>query len=556
MAMIDGGHLVAKYLKEIEGVNTVFSLSGGHIDRIYDGFLEYGVRLVDVRHEQAAAMMAHAWSMYADQPGVCLVTAGPGFTNALTGIVNAAMENIPMVVICGTAPVRDWQKGALQEIGQADMIKQSVKWHAICHDPARIPEYLHSAFRHAVNGRPGPVFLELPPDVLNVKVDDAAAVMPGKGAAMYRSASDPEAVKRAAEIINNAQNPLILGGSGIALSDCGAELQQFIKTTGIPHILLASGRGYAPEDDGLSLWPGGLVGVLAASSMADVVIALGVRFNWLLMFGQGFPQAKVVRVDIDAAEMDRNCQVEVGMSGDLKMTLGQLNELVDKRDHTAWSQTISAVYTEAIAGEIAARDAVSSPIHPQRMVELVRQAAGDDCIYIGDGGDTCYFAMVGLKATGPSGVYGAAGGQFGCLGTGIPMGIAAKAAQPDKNVVVISGDGSTGLNLMEIDTAVRHNIPITCVVNNDQAWGMIKHGQEVCYGDDRVFGSSLGVVRYDLVAQGLGGHGEFVEKDEDVIPAIKRAMASGKPAVVNIMTDPCVTSLATYNFVEGLKMED
>ena len=174
MGEIFGGHLAARYLKEVEGVTTVFSLSGGHIDRIYDGFLEYGVRLIDVRHEQAAAMMAHAWSVYSKQPGVCLVTAGPGFTNALTGLVNAYQENAPLVLISGTSPLRDRGLGALQEINQVDMVKASVKWHAICHQVHRIPEFLHTAFRKAVSGKPGPVFLELPPDVLNVQVDEDA----------------------------------------------------------------------------------------------------------------------------------------------------------------------------------------------------------------------------------------------------------------------------------------------------------------------------------------------------------------------------------------------
>ena len=191
MAELYGGHVVAKYLKEVEEVGVVFSLSGGHIDRIYDGFHEYGVKLIDVRHEQAAAMMAHAWSIYDGRPGVCLVTAGPGFTNTLTGIVNAYQENAPVVVLSGTSPIKDRGLGALQEINQVDMIKSTVKWYDICQDAKRIPQYLFTAFRQAVSGRPGPVFLELPPDILNVTVNEDELTWPRKGSVAPRPGPDP-----------------------------------------------------------------------------------------------------------------------------------------------------------------------------------------------------------------------------------------------------------------------------------------------------------------------------------------------------------------------------
>ena len=555
MAEIYGGHLVAKYLKEVEGVNTVFSLSGGHIDRIYDGFFEYGVRLIDVRHEQAAAMMAHAWSIYAGQPGVCLVTAGPGFTNALTGVVNAFQENAPVVVLSGMSPFRDRGKGALQEINQADMIKSTVKWHDVCHDVARIPEYLAAAFRQAVSGRPGPVFLELPPDILNIRVDEASICLPKKGSLVYKSVADPALFEEAAGLINQAQRPVLLGGSGIDLSGCQAEVAAFVESAGMPFVLINTGRGAVPDDHPLSLWDGGLMAILTALSQADLVLALGVRFNWLLMFGQIFPLAKLVRVDIDPNEIDRNRAADVGMVGDLGLTLRQLIPLVKKQDHTAWREGLKEAYLPMVQGEIDARNNPSSPIHPVRLVAQVREAVGDDALYIVDGGDTSYFGVTGLVAKEKAAVLGVAGGQFGCLGTGVPFAIAAKAARPDKQVVVINGDGSFGLNAMEFCTAVRHGLPFVCIINNDRAWGMIKHGQEICYGDDRIIGSELGVVHYERMVEGLGGYGELVEKDEDIIPAVKRALASGKPACINVLTDPCVVSPATLQFVEGFKME-
>ena len=542
MAELFGGHVVAKYLKEIEDVGAVFSLSGGHIDRIYDGFLEYGVRLIDVRHEQAAAMMAHAWSIYDDNPGVCLVTAGPGFTNTLTGIVNAYQENAPVVIISGSAPIRDQGLGALQDINQTDMIKSTVKWHATCHDAKRIPEYLFTAFRQSVSGRPGPAFLELPPDILNVTVNEEEIVWPLKGSVVPRSGPDPALIKPAADLIDNADRPVIIAGNGVGLSKCDDALQNFIAATGIPFALLNTGRGALPDEHPMSLWDGGLVGILTAFSQADLVIALGVRFNWVLMFGQAFPQAKLVRVDIDATEIDRNRAADVGLVGDLGLTLSALTEAVDKKDHSAWRNSLKEAYLPMIQEELNARKNVSDPIHPNRMVAKVREAVGDDALYVIDGGDTSYFGLTTLRANQRGGVVGSAGGQFGCLGTGIPFAMAAKAARPDQTVVVINGDGSFGLNAMEFDTAVRHDLPFLCVINNDCAWGMIKHGQEICYGEDRVCGSELGAVRYEKMAEALGGYGELVEKDEDLVPAIQRALESGKPACINVMTDPCAVS--------------
>jgi acetolactate synthase-1/2/3 large subunit len=555
MAEIYGGHLVAKYLKHVEGIPTVFSLSGGHIDRIYDGFLEHQVKLIDVRHEQAAAMMAHSWSIYTGKPGVCLVTAGPGFTNALTGLMNAYLENAPLVVLSGTAPIRDWGRGALQDMRQADMIKSAVKWYGICHDIKRIPEYISTAFRHAVSGRPGPVFLELPPDILNIKVNEDDVLYAKHGSVVYRFQPDLSILKEAADLINKAQKPLIIGGSGIGWSRCDAELKKFIDNTGIPFFLVNNGRGAVSDEHPMCLWDGGLMGMMTALPQADLVIALGIRFNWILMFGQGFPQAKVIRVDIEPTEIDRNRESDIGLVGDMCLTLNQLNQLVEKREHGSWRKDLRDAYLPMVQGEIDSRNTPSDPIHPARLVEQIRQAVGDDALYVIDGGDTSYFGITGLKSKEKASVLGAAGGLFGCLGTGIPFGIGAKVAKPEKTVVVINGDGAFGLNAMEFDTAVRHDIPFVCVINNDQAWGMIKHGQEICYGGNRLIGSELGVVHYEKMVEGLGGYGEMVEKEKDIIPAVRRAMKSGKPACVNVLTDPCVVSPATLMLSEGLKME-
>jgi acetolactate synthase-1/2/3 large subunit len=556
MGMINGGHLVGKYLKEVEKVEIVFGISGGHLESILDGFTEYNIRTIDVRHEQAAAMMAHAWSIYTGKTGVCFLTAGPGFTNGLTGIANAYLDNAPLVVICGKHPLKDDLKGALQEMNQLDVVKPITKWAATCYDIKRIPEYLAIAFRQAVEGRPGPVLLELPPDILNIKVDESQVMMPSRPTRRYTVHPDNADLKAAADIINNARKPLFIGGTGVGFSACADCLAQFIDKTGIPFILLNNGRGTLPDNHPLSLWDCGNVGLMLTIAQADVLVVAGIRLNWLLQSGGIIPlSTKVVRIDIDPHEIDRNRQADAGLVGDVGSVLTELTPLLVKKNHGEWVTTLKAASQSMIDGELKIRKTPSDPIHPIRMVEQIWKYLGDDALYVVDGGDTSYFGLVGFLSKHKAGVISQSAGLLGCLGTGIPFAMAAKLARPEMKVLLLNGDGSFGFNAMEFDTMVRHNIPIVCVVNNDCAWGMIKHSQEMSIGKERLQCSELGTRHYEKMVEGLGGHGEFVSKDEEIIPALKRALESGKPACVNVMTDPTVTSPATVLFYQALKME-
>ncbi len=555
MALINGGHLVGKYLKEIEKIDTVFGISGGHIESMLDGFTEYKIRTIDVRHEQAAAMMAHATSVYTGKPGVCFLTAGPGFANGLTGIANAYLDNAPLVVLCGRHPIRDDLKGALQEINQMSIVRPITKWAATCFDIKRIPEYLSIAFRNAVEGRPGPVFLELPPDILNIKVEESAVPMPVRATRKYTVHPDDADLKTAAEIINNAKKPLFLGGSGVGYSACSESLRKFIEKSGIPFMLQNNGRGELPDDHPNSVMDMGSLGLFFGIGQTDVIISAGLRFNWILQSGNIIPPSvKVVRIDIDPHEIDRNRMADAGLVGDVGSVLEQLTPLVNKNDHGEWAKTLKSAGRSLLDYEHRMRETASDSIHPVRLVAQIQKVAGDDAIYVADGGDTSYFGL-GFSTRQKAGVIATSSGLFGCLGTGIPFGMAAKLARPDKKVVVLNGDGSFGFNAMEFDTMVRHNIPVVVVVNNDCAWGMIKHSQELSIGKDRLQCSELGTRHYEKVVEGLGGYGEFVTRDEDIIPALERAFASGKPACVNVMTDPTVTSPATPLFYQSLKME-
>ncbi len=553
MAKISGGHLAAKYLKEVEKVGMVFTISGGHIESLLDGFVKFGVPTLDVRHEQAAAMMAHAWSIYKNQPGVCLVTAGPGFTNALTGMANAYLDNAPVVVLGGRHPLRDDLTGTLQEMNQVDMAKPVTKWCATCYDAKRIPEYLNIAFRQATLGRPGPVFLELPPDILFPKVDEKSAPFPEKR--IHKTSAHPakSELSAAARLIDAAKRPIFLGGSGVGHSGCGKELAAFLEKTGIPFALVNGGRGIVPDTHPLSLSEGGYTGILAGMPQADLIVAAGIRFNWLLNYGKLFPDAKMVRIDIDENEMDRNRMADAGLVGDAKEALAALAPLCAKRSHAEWLEKMKSATRAFLTTELEQRAAPSDPIHPNRLVAKIMEVFGTDAYYVADGGDTSYYALAGFRSEHPAGVMNPSGALLGCLGTGLPFALAAKLAHPDKPVILLNGDGSFGFNGMEFDTAVRHNIPIVCVINNDCAWGMIKHSQEMSLGPECTTCAELGLRHYEKMVEGLGGYGEIVTRDEDIVPAIKRAVASRKPACVNVLTHPGVTSPATVMFYQALQ---
>jgi acetolactate synthase-1/2/3 large subunit len=270
-----------------------------------------------------------------------------------------------------------------------------------------------------------------------------------------------------------------------------------------------------------------------------------------MQFGQLFPEATVVRIDIDPTEIDRNRAADVGLVGDCDDVFKQLLPLLERGDHADWTAKLRNAGRAFMVTELEQRDTPSHPIHPNRLVSQIMRATGDDAYYVVDGGDTSYFGLTGLRSKHKAGVLGPAGGQLGCLGTGIPFAIAGKLSHPEKPVVLLQGDGSFGFNCMEFDTCVRHDIPIVCVVNNDCAWGMIKHSQEMSIGEDRLTCAELGERHYERVVEGLGGYGEWVEKDADVVPAIERAIASGKPACINVVTDPTATSPATVLFYQS-----
>ena len=376
--------------------------------------------------------------------------------------------------------------------------------------------------------------------------------MPSRKTHKSSTHPDESELKEAAKIINGARKPLFIGGSGVGMSGCQEVLKTFVEKTGFPFALLNNGRGALPDSHPLSINDGGFTGLMTGAPQTDVIVAAGIRFNWIMQATKLFPDAKVVRIDIEAHEIDRNRSSEVGLVGDCGYVLEQLVPMIEDRNHDEWVKKLKNAYAAFMTTELEQRQKPSDPIHPNRLVAQIMEVFGEDAFYVADGGDTSYYGLAGFTSSQQAGVLVPAGALLGCLGTGIPFAIAGKLAHPDKPVIVLNGDGSFGFNSMEFDTAVRHDIPIICVVNHDCAWGMIKQSQGMSIGKDRCTCAELGMRHYEKMVEGLGGYGELVTEDADIIPAIKRAIDSGKPACINVVTDPTVTSPATVMFYQNL----
>lgn len=534
MAEIDGGRLVAKVLKQ-EGVECVFALCGGHIDPIFQGCKDEGIRVIGTRHEQAAIFMAEGWAYATGKPGVAAVTAGPGVTNAVTGLWDAYGKGVPVVVFGGKSSLREFERGSLQDLDSLSLVKTVTKWARSGYEPKRVAEYVSMAFRQACSGRPGPAYLEFPMDIFFTKVEESEVTLPVNYRTTARPQGDPAMVKKAVDLLLSAERPLIISGTGVWWSQAADKLQEFVELTKIP---LSIGRfnsgGYVglPADHPLYL------GLMGGADRADVVLVLGARVNWNLSFGHSpafSDDSKWIQVDVEATEIGHNRPIDIGIVGDARAVLEQMIE--EARDRCRGRKELPWVsecqqrlksHQEHLA-PLMNNDAV--PIHPDRLCKEISDFIDRDATLVVDGGHITFRGLRSARIFPPG--QALSFGQNGTLGTGPSFAMAAKLAKPDKQVLLLSGDGSFGLNAMEFDTMIRYGIPIVCVISNDEAWGAIVHDQ-LRRGPDRIFETQLGFVRYDKVVEGLGGYGEMVEKPEDIRPALERAFASGLPACINV----------------------
>lgn len=547
-----GGELVVRQLQK-EGVNTVFGLVGGHIAHVHEAADRLGLRILDVRHEAAAAHMAEAHGRLERVPGVCLVTAGPGFTNALTGVQNAYMACSPMVVLSGRAGISQEQRLALQDMNQIDIIRPMTQWAATVHQMHRIPEYISMAFRHALHGRPGPTYLEIPFELLVGSVPAVDVPFPDNNRNLRPMACDEGAVEEALELLSRAERPVIVAGSGAYYARAGRALRELIGRTHIPLFTLNQARGLV-GDLHPDCYGHALTFTVGAASVgmpnADVVLLLGTRMSMWLNFGrppQMHPDCRVIQVDIEPSEIGRNRDVALGIPGDARSFCQQALKQLERRQTRfsldAWTRQLQEDLPRIRATHEPFLQDSRPCCHPLRLCAEVDRFLGEEGILISDGGDTqAWMPMV--RRFHREGAYMDTG-LFGCLGIGIPFALAAKALRPEETVVVFHGDGSMGFNMMEFDTAVRHRLPIIVVVNNDQAWGMIKHGNELTFGRDNRQGSELGLVRYDRIAEAMGGYGELVRDPAHIAGALARARSQPVPSCINVLTDTSVVSPGT-----------
>lgn len=532
-----GGELIARALKN-EGVDTIFALSGGHINSIFDGCLTEGVRIIDTRHEEAAVMMAEGYARYTGKPGVVVLTAGPGVVNGIPGIAVASQSGAPVVVIAGRSSLARRDLGSMQDVDQLELVRPLTKWARSAYQTHRLPEYVASAFRHAVTGSPGPVFLEIPIDIVQDTAPDSKVRFPSLYYTGARPFAGQKEVEEAAELLKQAERPVIVAGSGVWWSGASEDLISFAETTGIPVYTRNMGRGTIPEDHPLAggFFPMGLM-------QSDLVLILGTRLDWTIGYGRPpliSEQCKVIQVDIRAEDIGQNRPVNVGIPGDIKAVLQQLTTALKDASmqvDASWPDMIRGMKAAALESVADGMNSDDEPIHPARMCREVAEYLPRNASVVADGGDIAGFTVLILKALQPASLIW--NGAFGHLGVGLPYAIGGKIAQPDRPIVIISGDGSFGLSAMEYDTAIRHNIPVVTVISNDSGWGQIRRVQRQNYGPDRVVGCELaGCQRYDRMVESLGGFGVFVEKLADLRPALEEAFASGKPACVNVHTDP------------------
>ncbi|MFL5654257.1 MAG: acetolactate synthase [Ktedonobacteraceae bacterium] len=534
--MIHGGMAVAKILKR-EGVEVVFTLSGGHIAAIYDGCMREGIRVVDTRHEQAAVHAAEGWAKSTRKPGVALLTAGPGVTDGVTGVANAYLADSPILVIGGAAPQSLWDRGALQEMNQIDLLRPITKWARTVHETARLSEYTAAAFRQMLSGKPGPVFLELPMDVLNNFVDTDTAFDPGEPA-NYRPAGrtypDPELISKAAALLESAQRPVIMAGTAVWWCDGAGPLRELAERIQAPVFLNGAGRGCLPPTHPLFF----TASRRKALEGADTILAIGTRMDFRLNHGQPplIPaQANVIWFDLAAEDVSVNRGAAVALVGDVGVSMRQLAYAAQQHGKSDWLEYIRVEERRALDRDTALMSSDAVPIHPMRFCREIRDFIDEDTTVVGDGGDIVSYGGRVINVYKPG--YWLDPGPMGCLGTGTGFAMAAQIARPGKKVLILHGDGAFGLNGMEFESMVRQHLPVVSIIGNDGAWGQIKHPQRAMLGHATAAELTLGT-RYDKMVEALGGYGELVERPEDIRPALERAFASGLPACVNVLIDP------------------
>jgi acetolactate synthase I/II/III large subunit len=529
---LHGGRLVAKRLKA-HGVSKLFTLSGGHLFSIYDGCREEGIDIVDVRHEQSAVFAAEGWAKATRQPGVCALTAGPGVTNGMSGMASALMNGSPILALGGRAPAGRWGMGSLQEIDHIPFVAPLTKLARTADATADIPALVDEALTAALEPPSGPTFLDFPMDqvFMEASVDaDSAGSLPDPTAL---PSADGAALDRAAALLRGAERPVVMAGTGLYWAHGETPLRALCEELQIPVFLNGLARGCVPADHPMFFSRARGAGLKGA----DVALVVGVPMDFRLGFGGSFgEETQLIVVGSAAPEREHPREVAAELYGSVAGTLDALRS-AGGADHSAWLSELRAAENEKRAAEQDDMTDDRAPLHPMRVYGELAQLLDRNAVVIGDGGDFVSFAGRMIETYEPGCWMDP--GPYGCLGAGPGAALAAKIAHPDRQVCLLLGDGAFGFSGMEFDTFVRHGIPVVGVMGNNGIWALEKHPMEFLYGYSVAAELQPGL-RYDEVVRALGGHGELVETPDELRPALERAFASGKPALVNVLTDPSV----------------
>jgi acetolactate synthase I/II/III large subunit len=524
---VHGGRLVARRLKAY-GVGKLFTLSGGHLFSIYDGCRAEGIDIVDVRHEASAVFAAEGWAKVTREPGVAALTAGPGVTNGMSAIASAQQNHSPVLVLGGRAPAMRWGQGSLQEIDHVPFVRPLAKLAATAGATSEIPGLIDDAWDATRRDHPGPAFLDFPLDVVFMEAEEPALPEP---AGRRRPAVDGAALDRAATLLREAERPVVMAGSNLYWGHAEPALRA-LADVGIPTFLNGLARGCLPADHPsfFSRTRG------AALKEADLALVVGVPMDFRLGFGGAFgEETELVAVDLAEPERDHPRAVAAECYGDIA---GALTALADAApDATPWRERLRATEREKRAAEREQLADDRAPLHPMRVYGELAQLLDRDAVIVGDGGDFVSYAGRLVDSYEPGCWLDP--GPFGCLGCGPGYALAAKLAHPERQVVLLLGDGAFGFAGMEFDTLARHGVNVVGVMGNNGIWGLEKHPMEFLYGYSVAAELREGT-RYDRMVEALGCHGELVREPSELRPALERSFEAGRPALVNVLTDPTV----------------
>jgi acetolactate synthase-1/2/3 large subunit len=524
---LHGGRLVAQAMKS-RGASKLFTLSGGHLFSIFDGCKEEGIDVIDTRHEQSAAFAAIGWAKATREPGICALTAGCGVTNGMSAIASAQADGVPLVALGGRAPEMRWGMGSLQEIDHVPFVEPLVKSAQTVKDPAKIARTTAEAIDTAAEPPLGPTFVDYPLDVV---FSEADSQVPDPPAVPERVADGAE---EAAKLLAGAERPAIMAGSNLYWAQAESELRELAESLGIPVFLNGLGRGCLPPDHEhyfARARGAGLGG-------CDVALVIGVSLDFRLGFGGSIAEdAKLIQLDFAPSRLEKTRQPDIALYGDIGATLTAIRQSAsgDPKRTARWVEELRKTEREKRASEQEALDDERSPLHPMRVYRELGDFLERDAIVIGDGGDFVSFAGRVWETWEPGTWMDP--GPYGCLGAGPGQAIGAKLAHPERQVCLLLGDGAFGFSGMEFDTMVRHHLPIVAVMGNNGIWALEHHPMKFLYGYS-LAAELRPETRYDEVVSALGCHGELVRSPDELRPALDRAFASGKPALVNVITDP------------------